>query len=144
MLIPGPICSIRAECGRGSRPISLFLTSESDSTGRKPFNINPQIACDIPSTFWTCENPFPFHQFYDRLTSPRSRSEEEAFSLSNEDGVFWTQVEERGRRRRDSSSEKERDSRASRAIENVLFGDFHISNENSWCDLSVAVIIGSP
>ena len=43
MLIPGPICSIRAECGTGSCQISPFLTSEIDSTGWKPNNINPQI-----------------------------------------------------------------------------------------------------
>ena len=53
MLIPGPICSIRARGGKGSRQISPFLTSETDSTGQKPKDINPQIACDIPSTFWT-------------------------------------------------------------------------------------------
>ena len=39
MLITGPICSIRAGGGAGSRQISPFLTSESDSTGRKPWNM---------------------------------------------------------------------------------------------------------
>ena len=52
MLTPGPICSIRAECGRGSCQIWPFLTSESDSTGRKPWNMFNGIACDIPLTFW--------------------------------------------------------------------------------------------
>ena len=71
------------------------------------------------------------------------------------DGVFWTRMEERGRRRRDSSAEKERDSRASRAFESVLFGgaagvrrgfnmDFYISNESSCDDLSISVNIKSP
>ena len=52
MLIMGPICSIRSGGGAGSRQISPFLTSESDSTGRKPWNMFNGIACDIPLTFW--------------------------------------------------------------------------------------------
>ena len=53
MLIMGPICSIRSGGGAGSRQILPFLTSESDSTGRKPWNKFHAIACDIPLTFWT-------------------------------------------------------------------------------------------
>ena len=46
MLIPGPICSIRANGGKGSRQILPFLTPEMDSTGRKPFHVNPKKSQD--------------------------------------------------------------------------------------------------